>query len=57
MAKLFGFIQFDVAGTLPLSDGRYLAESAEGAEETVLVLQRIGAPPSGERRRRRRPWP
>ena len=53
MAKLFGFIQFDVAGTLPLSDGRYLAESAEGAEETVLVLQRIGAPPSGERRRRR----
>ncbi|HET9593456.1 MAG TPA: hypothetical protein VFP17_11130 [Solirubrobacterales bacterium] len=53
MAKLFGFVQFDFAGTLPLGDGRYLAGSDEGAEETVLVLQRIGAPPLGERRRRR----
>jgi len=53
LAKLFGFVQFDFAGTLPLTDGRYLAGSAENAEETVLVLQRIGAPPIGERRRRR----
>lgn len=53
MAKLFGFVQFDFAGTLPLADGRYLASSAEGGDETVLVLQRLGAPLHAERRRRR----
>jgi hypothetical protein len=53
LAKFFGFVQFDFAGTLPLADGRYLASSAEGGDETVLVLQRIGAPPHAERRRRR----
>jgi hypothetical protein len=53
LAKFFGFVQFDFAGTLPLSDGRYLAGSAEGGDETVVVLQRIGAPALGERRRRR----
>jgi hypothetical protein len=53
LAKLFGFVQFDFAGTLPLPDGRYLAESPEGGDETVLVLQRLGAPALGERRRRR----
>jgi hypothetical protein len=58
LAKFFGFLQFDFAGTLPLADGRYLAGSPEGGDETVLVLQRIGAPPLGERRRRRgRPSP
>lgn len=60
MAKLFGFVQFDFAGALPLADGRYLAgtgaeEGVEGApgNQSVLVLKRIGAPPEGGRRRRR----
>jgi hypothetical protein len=58
LAKFFGFVQFDFAGTLPLADGRYLAGSPEGDDETVLVLQRLGAPPVAERRRRRgRPTP
>jgi hypothetical protein len=47
-------VQFDFAGPLPLADGRYLARSGEaGEEESVLVLQRIGAPPAASRRRRR----
>ena len=39
---------------MPLADGRYLARAggAEG-EESVLVLQQIGAPPAAGRRRRR----
>jgi hypothetical protein len=57
LAKLFGFVQFDFAGTLPLADGRYLVGEPESGEETVLVLQRLGAPALGERRRRRRPAP
>ncbi|MGE5335934.1 MAG: hypothetical protein ACM3JL_00750 [Nitrososphaerota archaeon] len=62
MSKLFGFVQFDFAGTLPLADGRYLAGSgggeARGAtggeEEWVLVVKTVGAPAAPERRRRRR---
>lgn len=57
MAKLFGFVQFDFAGKLPLAAGRYLAGEPESGEETVLVLQGLGAPVLGERRRRRRPTP
>jgi hypothetical protein len=53
LAKLFGFVQFDFAGKLPLADGRYLAGSPGSGEETVLVLQQLGAPAFGERRRRR----
>jgi hypothetical protein len=53
LAKFFGIVQFDFAGTLPLADGRYLAGSPGSGEETVLVLQRTGAPALGERRRRR----
>jgi hypothetical protein len=53
LAKLFGFVQFDFAGTLPLADGRYLSGSPESGDETVFVLQRLGAPPLAERRRRR----
>jgi len=53
LAKFFGFVQFDFAGTLPLADGRYLVGEPESGEETVVVLQRLGAPPLGERRRRR----
>jgi hypothetical protein len=48
---LFGFVQLDFAGTLPLADGRYLARA--GSEESVLVLQRIGAASAGRRKRRR----
>jgi hypothetical protein len=49
VAKLFGFVQFDFAGKLPLADGRYLADG----EETVLVLEQIGAAAAPARRRRR----
>lgn len=56
MSDLFGFAQFDFAGALGLADGRYLARSEPGGEESVLVVQTLGAPrPSG--RRRRRPHP
>jgi hypothetical protein len=58
LAELFGFVQFDFAGTLTLADGRYLVGSPGSGEETVLVLQRLGAPASaGRRRRRGRPTP
>ena len=60
MAKLFGFVQFDFAGRLPLADGRYLAGTGEpGASDEVpegdyvLVLKTIGTPPAPGRRRRR----
>jgi hypothetical protein len=47
-------VQFDFAGALPLADGRYLARSLDPtAEESVLVLQRVGAPAAPARRRRR----
>lgn len=49
MAKLFGFVQFDFAGKLPLPDGRYLADG----EKTVLVVKRLGAEAAPSRRRRR----
>ena len=49
MAKLFGFVQFDFAGKLPLADGRYLADG----EDTVLVLKRTDTPVASGRRRRR----
>jgi hypothetical protein len=54
LSKLFGFAQLDFAGTLPLSDGRYLARD-EVDGESVLVIQTLGAPPTAARRRRRRP--
>lgn len=54
MAKLFGFVQFDFAGALSLAEGRYLARSGDtGEEESVLVLNRTGAPATAGRRRRR----
>jgi hypothetical protein len=47
-------VQFDFAGALPLTDGRYLARAPEpGEEESVLVLERIGAPRAAGKRRRR----
>ena len=57
MAKLFGFVQFDFAGTLPLAEGRYLVGEPRSGEETVLVLQRLDAPVTERRRRRGRPTP
>lgn len=47
-------MRFEFAGALPLADGRYLARSADAEErESVLVLQRIGAPVAPGRKRRR----
>lgn len=59
MSKLFGFVQFDFAGRLPLADGRYLAEpedqetGAKSGGSYVLVVETIGAAPAPGRRRRR----
>lgn len=47
-------MRFDFAGALPLADGRYLARAPKpGEEESVLVMQRIGAPRAAGKRRRR----
>jgi hypothetical protein len=52
LSKLFGFVQFDFAGTLPLADGRYLSRDQGG--ETVLVVRTVGVPRAETRQRRRR---
>lgn len=47
-------MQFDFAGPLPLADGRYLVRTGDtGEEESVLVIQKLGAPAARGRRRRR----
>ena len=51
MTRLFGFIQFDLAGALTVADGRYLVR--DGDHEQVLVVETLGAPPPARRRRRR----
>ncbi|HEU4737208.1 MAG TPA: hypothetical protein VFS48_09325 [Solirubrobacterales bacterium] len=51
MTRLFGFIQFDLAGALAMADGRYLVRAGE--REQVLVIETLGAPPPARRRRRR----
>ena len=61
-ASCFRFVQLDVPGRLGLDDGRYLVRPAGGEaddEETVLVVQTMGAPTAGRRppRKRRRPQP
>ena len=48
LAKLFGFAQFDFAGSLPLADGRYLA-AGRRREESVLVVETWGHPPPPRR--------
>lgn len=54
-AGRFRFVQFDLAGRLGLDDGRYLLRALDSeSEETVLVVQTIGAPPAGRRVRGRR---
>lgn len=50
-SKLFGFVQLDLAGALPLADGRYVVR--DDGEETVLVTETLGAPTPSRRRRRR----
>ncbi|HEY0391724.1 MAG TPA: hypothetical protein VGC63_08450 [Solirubrobacterales bacterium] len=51
MTRLFGFVQFEFAGTLAVADGRYVLR--EGDVERVLVLETRGAPAPLRRRRRR----
>jgi hypothetical protein len=51
LTRLFGFSQFEFAGTLAVADGRYVVRDNE--IERVLVLETLGAPPPGRRRRRR----
>lgn len=51
MTRLFGFVQFDFAGTLAVADGRYVVRNA--GREQVLVIATLGAPPPARRRRRR----
>jgi len=47
-------VQFELAGALPLADGRYLARSPDAEEEeSVLVLERVGVPQAPAKRRRR----
>jgi hypothetical protein len=50
-SKLFGFAQFDLAGIPGIADGRYVLR--EDGEETVLVIETLGAPAPPRRRRRR----
>jgi hypothetical protein len=51
LTRLFGFAQFEFAGTLAVADGRYVVRIDE--VERVLVFETLGAP-APERRRRRR---
>lgn len=51
LTRLFGFAQFEFAGTLAVADGRYVVR--DKGTERVLVLETLGAPPAGRRRRRR----
>ena len=53
LSPFFGFAQLDFAGTLPIADGRYLADREENGGESVLVVQTVAAPPRPSRRRRR----
>jgi len=52
LTRLFGFVQFEFAGTLAVADGRYVLR--DGGSERVLVLATSGAPAPPRRRRRRR---
>lgn len=58
-AACFRFVQMDVPGRTGIDDGRYLLRpSADGEDETVVVIQTLGAPAAARtRRRRRRPRP
>lgn len=49
--QLFGFAQLEFAGSLAITDGRYVVR--DGGKERVLVVETLGAPPPPPRRRRR----
>ncbi|MDX6603213.1 MAG: hypothetical protein QOF13_2415 [Solirubrobacterales bacterium] len=51
MTRLFGFAQFEFAGTLAVGDGRFVVRDDGG--ERVLVVETLAAPPPARRRRRR----
>jgi hypothetical protein len=51
LTRLFGFAQFELAGTLAVPDGRYVIRDEAG--ERVLVIETFGAPAIPRRRRRR----
>jgi hypothetical protein len=51
LTRLFGFAQFELAGTLAVPDGRYVVRDEAG--ERVLVIETFGAPATPRRRRRR----
>jgi hypothetical protein len=51
LTRLFGFSQFEFAGTLAVADGRYVVR--DGEVERVLVLETLGAPAPARRRRKR----
>ncbi len=52
LTQLFGFAQFDLAGTLSVADGRYLVRDEEG-EQSVLVIEILTTAARPGRRRRR----
>jgi hypothetical protein len=51
LTRLFGFAQFEFAGTLAVADGRYVVR--DDGSERVLVFETLGAPSPPRRRRRR----
>jgi hypothetical protein len=51
LTRLFGFAQFEFAGTLAVADGRFVVRDDGG--ERVLVVETLAAPPPARRRRRR----
>jgi hypothetical protein len=51
LTQYFGFVQFELPGTIGVPDGRYLAR--EEGSERVLVVETLGAPARSRRRRRR----
>ncbi len=51
MTRLFGFAQFEFAGTLAVADGRFVVR--DDGRERVLVVETLAAPPPARRRRRR----
>jgi hypothetical protein len=56
-AACFRFVQMDVPGRTGIDDGRYLLRPFDGPEdgdETVVVVQTLGAPAAGRPSRRRR---
>jgi hypothetical protein len=52
LTRLFGFAQFEFAGTLAIADGRFVVR--DDGVERVLVVETLAAPPPARRRRRRR---